>query len=166
MKSTRKLVTAAMCAAISAVLLLIGRYSPTGQAGFAAAASVFIAAVVIECGFPWGIMAFAVSSALGFAAAPQTGIWWIYTIFLGYYPILRMAADKLPAVPRFVCKLAVFGIALFALTRLINMPAIMTKNTATWCFGILVLTAVFVVFDIGYGKLILYYKTRFRFRRR
>jgi len=169
MRSTRRLVTAALCAAGAVVILLVGWISPTGQPGFAAVASLFVAAASIECGFAWGIASYFVSSAIAFGIIGTTPIFWLYLLFLGYYPVLRLAVERLPVVPGLICKLFVFCAALFGLTRIINiadMLKFMAKSSIMWWLGIAALIIVFIVYDIGYGKLIVFYKTRIRVRRR
>jgi hypothetical protein len=145
------------------VILFIGRLIPTGQPGFAAVASLFVAAAVIDCGAAWGAGVWAASAALGFVVSPGSPSVWMYALFFGYYPIVKLIAEKrFPKAASWIAKLFVFYAGLTAALILAGVAAGFLGRYGAWVIpaGIVAGTAVFVLFDIGYGRLIEYYRLR------
>jgi hypothetical protein len=167
---TRKLTFSAVCAAGAVVLLVIGGVSPTGQPGFAAAASLFVCAAAIECGYGFALLVWLASSALAFAVHGVMPQVLLFAGFFGYYPAVKLAAEsKLRGAAVWLAKLAcaVPGVALLLYLIGLSHPE-RTGNRVTATLIAAGLLAAFVIFDLGYGKLIMFYRARISraFRRR
>jgi hypothetical protein len=156
-------------AACAVAVLALSRVLSTGQLAFAAIASLFTAAAVIEHGAAWGLGVWAASSALALLLTPGGAAGWLFTLFFGYYPVIKLAAEK--SERRFVAwgiKAAGFIIGeavIFAGARLLgfellNIPLL--TEASGW--GILIAAAaglvIFIVYDVGYSKLLAFYKAR------
>ncbi|MDR0838241.1 MAG: hypothetical protein LBN99_01205 [Oscillospiraceae bacterium] len=152
MSRTKKLTFSGVMSAGAVVLLIVGRLMPTGQPGFAAVASLFAAAAAIECGELWGLAVWGVSGALALILLPGSASVWLYSAFFGYYPVVKLFAERrLPTVPAWIVKLAAYAVSATVIT-LVWRPY---KPIVA-----IVGAAAFVVFDIGYSKLIVFYRAR------
>ena len=157
---TGKLTLNAIFAAFAAGFIYIASVSPTGQLGFCAAASLFVAAAVIENGFLPGILVYAASSAVSFFVVPNKTPVLIFVLFFGYYPIVKIFSESIRSIiAQFAIKLVVFNLALFVLTYVFDIVIF----SASWLSGRAYLlyilgNIVFIIFDYGVSKLIRFYK--------
>lgn len=150
-------------AAGAVVLLFIGRVMPTGQLGFAAVASLFVAAAVIDIGSIWGVGAWIASAVIGLIIAPGSSSSWMFALFFGHYPIVKLFSEKrLPNVGSWIAKFLVFYIGLFSALIIAGVAAGYVEKYGNWVIPVALIVggAVFIVFDIGYSRLIEYYKLR------
>jgi hypothetical protein len=173
--STRAVARCGVCAGIAVAILLIARVAPRGQLALSALASLSVAAAAIECGLGWGILTWIASAVLGLifgAAIPEI---WLYAIFFGLYPVVKIFAERLGerhlrgrrgTIFAWAVKYAFFLLAFAAMWLWLPaaIPAIASKRGLA--LALVLLTAVFAIFDIGYGKLMLFYRQRIYGRRR
>ncbi|MDR0917479.1 MAG: hypothetical protein LBN02_09885 [Oscillospiraceae bacterium] len=164
MRRTRKLTMSAVCAAAAVVVLLIGRFLPTGQLSLAAIASLFICAAAIDCGLGWGVLTFAVSTVLGFTFLGAAPIFWVYALLFGYFPIVSLAAER--ARTKFA-RYAVLALPILVSAPILYLLKVIPHYTPPWKSALIIIALVVVywIYIFGYGKLILYYRTRFARRR-
>jgi len=161
-KKTRKLVLCAIFSALASVILYLSSIWPTGQIGFAAAASLFVAAAVIEAGALYGLYVYLVSSALALLLIPNRSPLYLYISFFGYYPILKSLTERLRSVPlQWAVKLLVFNISLsvfwFVIKELIfDFSGVNVHIALVYLGG----SAVFALFDYGFTKAIWFYINR------
>ncbi len=161
MKRVKHLTKAAILAALSTIALCAGAWLPRGALALAAVASLFVAVSLIECGWLWAAGTYAASVLLGLLlCADKVPVLW-YGFLLGPYPILKHWIERAPrAVLRWVGKLMVFfacaGLfyALFAAAFVAALPAL------PWYVLIPALGAVFVLYDIGFSRLLGLYLRR------
>jgi hypothetical protein len=159
-------------AAGAAAVLALGRVLPTGQFGFAAAASLFTAAATVEYGAIRGMGVWAVSSAVSLLLLPGGAAGWLFAAFFGYYPIVKLAAERRRRKAfEWGIKLLSFAAgaaAVFAASRLFGIAmAEMLPGAAlpAWAFAAAGV-AIFVIFDAGYSKLLAFYTSRLSRRRK
>ena len=143
-------------------MLYIAAVFPTGQIGLVAVASLFVAAAVIESGPGSGISVFIVSSALGILLVANKTPPILYILFFGYYPIVKILAERLSRNSlQWLIKLINFNASLTIAFFILRELFIQFTSRS---FGVILLyiagNAVFILFDFGYSKLILYYKER------
>lgn len=156
----------ALFTAFSVILMYIGTVSPRGSAGFMAAASLFTAAAVIQCGRISGVCVFAASSVIGLLLLPDKTPAMLYVLFLGYYPVIKSMCERLrrPAIS-WIIKLAVFNAALTAMLiffRALLMLDFMEKLSGSVLYVsiYLIFNVIFILFDVGLSRLIGLYISR------
>ena len=145
------------------ILLFLGHVIPTGQLGLAAVASLFVAAVVIDVGAVWAVGVWIAAALLGILIAPGSSASWMFALFFGPYPIVKLSSEKrFPKVGAWIAKFLVFYIGLFTALIIAGVSARYITNHGTWVIPVALVVGgvVFVVFDIGYARLIEYYKLR------
>jgi len=167
-RKTRALTLSALFAALSIVFLYVASIWPTGQLGFAAAASLFVAAAVIESGLGYGLSVYIAGAALGMLLLPNKDPPLLYVLFFGYYPLLKDLVERIRLKPaQWALKLVVFNAALTVIWYLLK---VLVFDFAETPFGIALLyiggNAVFTLFDIGYSKVIRFYTERVHMRSR
>jgi hypothetical protein len=161
-KKTRALCLAALFTALSVAILYFASIWPTGQLGFAAAASLFVAAAVIEIGLGPGLYVYIAGSALCMLLLPNRAAPLLFVSFFGYYPVVKSVIERIRgAVVQWALKLIVFNIALsviwFLLRGIIfNFGDIELNAIFIYIGG----NVVFAVFDYGFSKVLWLYINR------
>lgn len=159
---TKKITRAALLSAVAVIFLYIASVFPTGQLGFTALASFSGIIAVIECGLPGGIAVYICGSVLGFLISTVKIPVYLYMLFLGYYPILKSIAERQKSrIVEWIIKIVLFAAAAFVALNVLSLLAV---PAALSSFGtipiIILLIAVYVIFDIGISKLIFFYTSR------
>ena len=114
--STFRVAFCGIIAALGLVLMLLTSIVPVGTYAFPCFAGIFIAAVVIEYGWKWGLGVYAVVAVLSlFLAGDKEAVLYFIALF-GYYPILKAVFEKniKNKIILYVLKFAVFNIAAIA----------------------------------------------------
>ena len=92
--STFRVAFCGIIAALGLVLMLLTSLVPVGTYAFPCFAGIFIAAVVIEYGWKWGLGVYAVVAVLSlFLAGDKEAVLYFIALF-GYYPILKAVFEK------------------------------------------------------------------------
>ena len=161
-KSTRRLTVSAMMTALGVVFLYLACIFPTGQLGFAAVASLFGVAAVVECGIPAGLMVYVGTSLLGLLLLPDKAMVYLFMIFFGLYPVVKSLIERLKKLaPEWALKLLVFNAALCAARFLLKGLALPEKVLSFHPVSVFVLgNLVFILYDIGLTRLIAVYIAR------
>ena len=109
-----------MAAALCVALMLLGTIIPIAMFIAPAVASFLIATVCMECGITMAWTAYAAVSLLGLLFVPDKEIALIFTVLLGYYPLVkpRLERIRLPLV-RVLCKLLLCNGAVLAMYGLV-----------------------------------------------
>lgn len=158
----KKITRSALFSAIAVIFLYIASVFPTGQLGFTALASFSGIAAVIECGIPGGIAVYVCGSLLGFLTAPDKTPVYIFMLFFGYYPILKSVAERQKSrVLEWIIKIVLFAAAAFVALRILSLLTVPDMLSGLGIVPIMILlTGIYVVFDIGISKLIFFYMSR------
>ena len=168
--SAKKLAVCAMLSALGVVLLALGAFSGVMEISMAAIASLLCIVAVIEYGgsAPW--MVYGVTSILSLILMPQLPSL-LYTLFFGFYPILKEKFEKKPKVISWVLKEITFNICL-ALMGVAAIYLVVGPDNALidplyiGAFAALA-ELVFVLYDIALTRLISMYivslRKRFKF---
>jgi hypothetical protein len=159
-RKTRKITLSAIISALTVGVLYVASIWQTGFIGLTALASIFAAAAVIEAGLASGLYVYAVSSALGMLLLPDKAAPLLYTIFFGYYPVVKSLIERGKSVTvMWILKIAVWTAA-FA----VIVPGIILLGAGAHMPSLAILypltTIVFVIFDYGFTKLIRFYVVR------
>lgn len=185
MKQSAKVALGGMLTALSVVILIpsvLEIFSYTLPA-MAAMLTMF---AVIELNKSWAFGIYAATSLLGLLLVPNKEAVVLYTVFFGYYPVLKAILEsKLPRVPEYIIKFAVFNLALVAdfliMTRIFGMPYERFMGIegesgfiAQYIVPIMLVLGnlVFIMFDIALTRIVTVYlrlwqkrvKKMFRFR--
>lgn len=146
----------AVFTALAVVFLYLSCAFPTGQLGFIALASLCGVSAVIEAGAGGGAALFVMTAALGFLILPNKMNAVVYACFFGWYPIMKLYAERIGSVPlQWIVKLALFNAALTVL--LLVFKVVFFTFDASTPIVYLIMNAVFIVFDIGVTRVIGYY---------
>ena len=159
-RKTRRLTLSAMFVALSVISLWVASTWPTGQLGLCAFASLFVAAAVREMGVVSCIQVFAVGAALAILILPNKSSPLLYILFFGYYPIAKSIIERINRVPLvWILKLALFNVALTAIWVYLRglLPSFLHDMPGAAILLYLGGNGVFVLFDVGYSKLIRFY---------
>lgn len=114
--STFRVAFCGIIAALGLVLMLLTSLVPVGTYAFPCFAGIFIAAVVIEYGWKWGLGVYAVVAVLSlFLAGDKESVLYFIALF-GYYPILKAVFEKhiKNKIILYVIKFVVFNTAAIA----------------------------------------------------
>lgn len=166
--STKKLTVCAMLSALGVVLLIAGSFIEVLDISMAVVASLFCVIAVIEYGgsAPWLI--YAVTAILSLLLLPQKTPAIFYSIFFGFYPILKERFEKKSKMTSWIFKEIVFNICLvilaFVSLKMLTLGENALINVYTVSAGIALAEAVFVLYDIALTRLITYYVINLRHR--
>ena len=157
-----------MLSALGVILLYVGSVIQVAELSMAVLASLLCVFAVIEYGktAPW--LVFGVTSVLSLVLLPQKTPAVVYTLFFGFYPILKERFERFDRIRCIVFKELVFNAALIVI--LLAMKFLFLEFTdipfMLYLIAIVLCEAVFLVYDFALTRLIsLYvYKLRKRFR--
>ena len=143
-------------AALSLIALYLSAVSPTARMGIVAIAGLFPAGAVVSAGLKAGFFCYGAAGLLGLLLVP-------YLLFFGLWPMLKSLLERIPARPlEWLCKLAVFNAVLslfwFGLHSLF-LPFLPETLQAPWMVYAAG-NAAFVIYDVGFSKLISFYVAR------
>jgi len=161
-RKTRTLTLSALFSAFTVIILYIASVWPSGQIGLVAAASLFVAAAVIESGLVPGVYVFAASSIIAMLMIPNRAAPILYIAFFGFYPVLKSLIERLRGtILQWVLKLLVFNISLTVLWFLLrelffSLEGFSPHIILVYLGG----SVIFAMFDYGFTKMIWFYINR------
>ncbi len=158
-----KIAYPAVLGALSLIFVYIGAVVPSGNWGLVAVAGLFPAAVVISVSLKAGFLCWAGVSVLSFLLLPGKFCALLYTVLLGLYPMIKALIERLHMIAlEYILKLIFFNAA-FTLIFLVTNAAMLASLPAalgvTWVLY-LAANVVFLIYDFGFTKLIVFYITR------
>ena len=160
---TRRIAVTAVLSALSLVILYLSAISPTARLAVVAAAGVVPAGAVVSAGLAAGFCCYGVTGLLGLLLVPAKENVLFYLIFFGLYPMLKSLCERLRRLPLgWICKLAFFNLVLalcWFVLRNVFLPFLPTALDRVWVVW-LAGNAAFVVYDVGFSKLIALYISR------
>lgn len=150
-KKTRKLTFCAVMSALSVVFIYFSAVFPTGQMGFLGIASLMGVAAVIEYGAGGGAAVYVITSVLSLLIAPNKTLAFVYVLFFGYYPLLKLFCEKAKSrITEYILKLIVFNAAAAVMIFALSVTLIdVAKLGGNYVILFAVLNAIFVIFDLG-----------------
>ena len=168
--TTKKLTVCALLAALGVVIMYLGSLVDLLDISMAVIASLLCVIAVIEYGkgAPW--MVFAATALLSLLLLPgNKSPALFYTVFFGFYPILKEKIEKKSKVVSWVLKEIIFNVCLIPMVLLTVFLFIdPTKNTLvnpiTISIAVILAEAVFVMYDIAMTRLISFYILKLRKR--
>lgn len=149
--------------ALSLTVLYLAALAPTGRLGLVALAGLVPAAAVVSSGLSAGAFCYAATGILGALLSPDKGSALLYLAFFGLYPLMKCLIERLRRLPlEWGCKLALFNGVFTACWFLLHdallsgLPAVFEQLWAFYLLGNL----AFVVYDLGFSRLIAFYAAR------
>ncbi|EOD01374.1 hypothetical protein [Caldisalinibacter kiritimatiensis] len=137
---------------------------PTNKIFFFWLSTIFIAFIVIEIGVSTAVLSFFAVSILGFLIIPNKLVLLPYTIYFGYYGVVKYYIEKINnLLLEWVIKIILFNVAtyvIFYISNNILFNNIIVKFDIR--LFIVVLQIGFLVYDYFYSIMIKYYKFRLR----
>lgn len=114
MKQSSKVALGGMVAALSVALMFLTAI-PAMTFALPALAGALLILVVIEIHKRWAFMVYVAVAILALLMVPDRSAAVMYAMFFGYYPVIKaLLESKLPKALEWVCKLAVFNMAIVA----------------------------------------------------
>ena len=109
LKNTSKIALSAVFAALSVALMALISVIPSLELALPAIAGLFVAVIVIEIDKKWALGVWLAVSVLSLIIVPNEETAIVYTVFFGYYPVLKSVLEsKTPRVVEYIIKIAVF----------------------------------------------------------
>ena len=153
MKKTRYTTISGMVSALSVVIMLLTNIMPSMMYVIPIITGAIVFAVNEIIGKKWAVGVFFVTSFISFILLTDKEAALNYTLFFGYYPLLKPVYEKLPKVLSWGVKVLTFNVALVAIglivTFIFKLPFLdedMGKFTIP-VFAVL-FNIVFVMYDI------------------
>lgn len=165
--NTSRIALCGVVAALSIVVLFMTGIVPIATYALPAMAGCFLIAVVAETSVRYGIAVYAVVSVLAAFLVPDREAMLLYVLFFGYYPALYGTLSRIRnRVLCWAAKLAVFNTAMLieALLAvfLLSVPVeeMLPVGWISVPIMLVLLNAVFVLFDLSMNGLIVLYIRR------
>ena len=164
MKKSVKVSMGGVVAALSLVLMFLTSLIPFGTYAFPAMAGILLILLVFNLGYGYAVAVFGITAVLSFVLLTDKEAALYYTIFLGYYPILKGVIERIRSKAiQYALKLCLFNIcmigAFFIGTYLLSIP----KESFTlfgvylpWAFLILG-NIFFLLYDLCITRLVTLY---------
>ena len=153
MKKTRYTTVSGMVSALSVVIMLLTNIMPSMMYVIPIITGAIVFAVNEIIGKKWALGVFFVTSFISFVLLTDKEAALNYTLFFGYYPLLKPLYEKLPKVLSWGVKVLTFNVALVTIglivTFIFKLPFLdedMGKFTIP-IFAVL-FNIVFVMYDI------------------
>ena len=153
MKKTRYTTISGMVSALSVVIMLLTNLMPSMMYVIPIITGAIVFAVNEIIGKKWALGVFFVTSFISFILLTDKEAALNYTLFFGYYPLLKPSYEKLPKVLSWGVKVLTFNVALVTIglivTFIFKLPFLdedMGKFTIP-IFAVL-FNIVFVMYDI------------------
>ena len=160
-----------MAAALSVAMMLMGAVFPIAMFIAPAVASFLIATVCVEGGRTMALTAYGAVSLLSLLFVPDKEIALIFTVLLGYYPLVKPRFDRIrPRALQLVCKLLLCNGAVLAMygLLLVLVPAgSISQELRTTALAVSLATLVmgnvaFVLYDRALHNMLMMYRLVWR----
>ena len=153
--TAKQIALGGVSAALAVVLLTLGGLIPVGTYVTPMLASLPL--VILRPALPRSLCIgwYVIVALLGVLLCPDPETAFVF-VFLGWYPVAKPALDRLPRLPRLICKLLLFNAAAAALYALLifvfQLEALVSEAKETGVALLLVLlvmgNAAFLLFDL------------------
>lgn len=161
--ASKRIAIGAVCAALIVLFLSLSNLFPSLDLTLAAISALVVYVMLLEFGFQASFLVFASSALLGFLLLANKNCVFFYVFFFGWYPFLRAALSKLPIWLSWTLKMVFAACAggLFYLVFSFLFPIEEFFEFFSPIAAVIYL-AVFVLYEIGLSKLIVFYHCRLR----
>lgn len=153
-------------AALSVILVICGNIFQVASQAMPAIAGLIGVIILIEIGVKWAFAAYFVSAALTFILGiSESGI--IFTLFFGYYPIIKSLLEKIRVRPiEYIAKFAIFNAAMILsygiLISVFSLAALgFNKMLFAW-ITLAIGNVFFILYDICISRIAALYWAKYR----
>lgn len=154
----KRVALGALLAAVAVALLAISNLVAVMDLALAALAALAVFVAQIEGGTRLSLPVYIVSAALSLLLFPVKSAALFYACFFGWYPLVKSRVDKLSPLfawlIKAVCAAAAGALVYVCVTYVFVLPEVLKGFTLPI---LLLMAAVFVLYDIGLSRLILFY---------
>lgn len=165
MKTTVKTALGGMLIAMSAAIMMMSSIIPFLTYSIPAITALFVMFMRIECDSKWAFAVYVGTSIVCAFVVPEKEAVAIYIALTGYYPLLKLALDKLNRVLSVIVK-AVFFVAVIVssytvMMRVFSISTELLEETGRFMIPLLVVLGLvtFLLYDYAIGNLeIMYYR--------
>ena len=169
MKTSVKVSIGGVIAALSIVLMLLTAVIPFGTFAFPTFAGFMLVVIVIEIGYGAAFGVYAAVALLSFLLVPDKEAALMYTIFLGYYPIVKSLIERIRnKAVQYVVKLVLFNVCMIAAFFIaVNLLSIPAESYNLFGFNmplafLLLGNVVFVLYDYCVTRIVTVYLLKWR----
>ena len=120
MKKTRYTTISGMVSALSVVIMLLTNIMPSMMYVIPIITGAIVFAINEIIGKKWALGVFFVTSLISFILLADKEVALNYTLFFGYYPLLKPLYEKLPKVLSWGVKVLTFNVALVAIALIVT----------------------------------------------
>lgn len=166
---TKRLTVSAILAALSIVLIYTASVTPSLRLALTAAAGLIPSVIVINSGIKRGFLFYGAVSMLALLISPSKDIAIAYFLVFGHYPMFKSLIERLNRLwLEWLVKILFFNavaIACYFTVYIVVGPDVI-HGLAPALEGMalplifLILNVVFVIYDLGFSKLIRFYRER------
>lgn len=157
---SRKISLCGVMGALCLTVMLLGGIIPCATFCAPAISGMLIFLVSLECGARYGVLLYLAVSTLALMLVPEIEMSLIFTVLLGYYPLLcRLFGGIGPGFLRWAAKLVYFNAvisAMYGLLRLL-MPVLVQDVFASGRFYLILLlllgNVTFILYDMALASL-------------
>lgn len=161
MKKTRYTTISGMVSALSVVIMLLTNIMPSMMYVIPIITGAIVFAVNEIIGKKWALGVFFVTSFISFILLTDKEAALNYTLFFGYYPLLKPLYEKLPKVLSWGVKVLTFNVALVAIglivTFIFKLPFL---DEDMGKFSIPIFAVLFNIVFVMYDIMFTVFKTR------
>lgn len=149
MNKTKRTAVSALLCALAAVIMHAGSFFGKIDIATAVAASLCVAVGLAEFGYKNAICIYLVTGIISVLLLPSKTPAVLFTVFFGYYPILKMYLDyNFSRIKAYVLKIAVLN---FSVVLLVIVTVAFFAKLSFWIIAILFILSnlVFPLFDMA-----------------
>lgn len=165
LKKTSKIALSAVFSALSVALMALISVIPSLELALPAIAGLFVAVIVIEIDRKWALGVWTAVSVLSLMIVPNKEVAIVYTVFFGYYPVLKSVLEsKLPRAAEYAVKILTFTVVMsvsyYLMVKFMGIDLDMPEILGKWGIPLLLLVAIitFLLYDYALSKLITFYR--------
>lgn len=157
----KKIAFSAVLCALGVIVLYLGAVIETVDITMAALASFLIIVCMIEVRGYMPFLVFVATAALSLLLLPNKTVVLIYSMYFGFYPILKNLLEKLPVLLSWLLKFAVFNVAI-ALYYLLLRDVLFPDMGNLKLYILLLMNVIFLTLDLAQTLFVTAYVRRFR----
>jgi len=166
MKAYKKVVLSGILSSLSVLIMLIGSLFSTLDLTAAAAAALTVLFALIELGKKYAFSVYLVSSILALVLLPNKSPALIFTVFAGFYPILKAYIHRIKSrLLSYTVKLVIFN--LFFTAIILTGKYLFGIEEDFYAFSTVIYllgNIAFVLYDFALDRLVMLYNYKIRKR--
>ncbi|NSW90651.1 MAG: hypothetical protein HPY74_08250 [Firmicutes bacterium] len=165
--NTKKFALNGILAAIAIMCLLLATIMPTSKLSFYVLSSFFVSIIIMEYGTGSGWVFYILTNLLAFIIIPNKIRIIPYSVFFGVYGIIKYYIEKIDKIVlEYILKIIYFNVCMTGAIVLFKEivaggTGIVNIKFPLWA-GLVLLEAIFVLYDYVYTLFIQYYKEKLR----